>query len=236
MSDGDRDDPVYDTLRTLHRALVDPEPREQTLNRIAEAGARAVPGCDLLSVTTIDERGARTVGHWGDDPTPIDHAQYESDRGPCLASLRSAERIFIDDVREESRWPEFREAALDQDVVGSLSLPLVAADRILGSINMYSRSTLDPESRLADLFAEQAAIALYNATATATALDLADNLREALISRYIIGQAKGILMHQRRVSADEAFDLLRIASQRSNRKLRDLADEVTETGALPDET
>src|SRR5215207_9884948 len=144
MSDADRDDPVYDTLRTLHRALVDPEPREQTLNRIAEAGARAVPGCDLLSVTTIDERGARTVGHWGDDPTPIDRAQYESDRGPCLASLR-----------EESRWPEFREAALDQDVVGSLSLPLVAADRVLGSINMYSRSTLDPESRLADLFAEQ---------------------------------------------------------------------------------
>jgi GAF domain-containing protein len=235
MSDAGRDDPVSYALLDLHRALAERETTEQTLSRIAEIGARAVPGCDMLSVTATDGGGARTVAHWGDDPTPIDRAQYEADRGPCLDAMRAVARISIDDVATDTRWPEFRRAALEQGVAGSLSLPITAAGQTFGSINMYSRSTIDADSHVADLFAEQAAIALYNATITEHAIGLADDLRRALITRDLIGQAKGVLMHQRRVGAGEAFDLLRIASQRSNRKLRDIALDVAETGALPDD-
>lgn len=44
----------------------------------------------------------------------------------------------------------------------------------------------------------------------------------------------GILMTRYRVTRDQAFDLLRITSQRSNRKLRDIAAEVGDTGILAD--
>ncbi|MDI1290532.1 MAG: response regulator, partial [bacterium] len=67
-------------------------------------------------------------------------------------------------------------------------------------------------------------------------LDEADNraanLQRALGSNRVIGTALGILMANERISADEAFVRLREASQTSNRKLRDVADDVVFTGAL----
>jgi AmiR/NasT family two-component response regulator len=48
-------------------------------------------------------------------------------------------------------------------------------------------------------------------------------LRRALDSRDVIGQAKGILMHRRGISAEQAFDLLRRSSQDLNVKLAELA-------------
>lgn len=59
------------------------------------------------------------------------------------------------------------------------------------------------------------------------------NLREALQSRELIGQAQGILMERERITADQAFDVLRRASQHLNRKLRDVAENVVTTGQSP---
>ncbi|MCU1451107.1 MAG: uncharacterized protein JWP02_3277 [Acidimicrobiales bacterium] len=63
--------------------------------------------------------------------------------------------------------------------------------------------------------------------------DKIDGLEEALLSRDVIGQAKGILMERLRLTPDQAFEHLRLASQHSNRKLRDLAAHVAETGQWP---
>jgi AmiR/NasT family two-component response regulator len=62
----------------------------------------------------------------------------------------------------------------------------------------------------------------------------AEDLQRALTSNRLIGTALGILMSSARITQDEAFARLRAASQTSNRKLRDVADEVVLTGALPD--
>jgi AmiR/NasT family two-component response regulator len=58
------------------------------------------------------------------------------------------------------------------------------------------------------------------------------NLERALASRDLIGQAKGILMHARRVTADEAFALLVRRSQETNTKLIEVAEAVVATGAV----
>ena len=71
--------------------------------------------------------------------------------------------------------------------------------------------------------AEIVAVAVANADAHAQLGDQARNMRVAMESRAVIEQAKGVLMAQRHVDADQAFELLREASQRSNRKLRDIA-------------
>lgn len=57
-------------------------------------------------------------------------------------------------------------------------------------------------------------------------MDEIANLEKALETRDIIGQAKGILMARQRIDADAAFDVLRLASQRTNKKLRDVASEL----------
>ncbi len=52
------------------------------------------------------------------------------------------------------------------------------------------------------------------------------HLRRALEHRDVIGQAKGILMATSRISDDQAFAMLRTASQRRNTKLHDIAASI----------
>ena len=60
-----------------------------------------------------------------------------------------------------------------------------------------------------------------------------EGLETALQHRDVIGQAKGILMERLHITADQAFEELRVASQRLNRKVRDLAVELADTGEWP---
>lgn len=110
-----------------------------------------------------------------------------------------------------------------------LSSPLTAAERRLGALNIYSRresSFSEAEKHLAMLFAHQAAVLLANALTLEGSVEHGEHLREALLSREIIGEAKGILMQQNTWTRDEAFDILRRVSQRENRKLRDVAESI----------
>ena len=115
-----------------------------------------------------------------------------------------------------------------------LSTPLAVGDRRLGSLNLYSRSVevFPPVAvAAAQVLAHQASVVLANAVAYATASVLNDQLREALASRDVIGQAKGILMARERCTPDEAFDILRRGSQRTNHKLRDVAQHLVDANA-----
>ena len=60
-----------------------------------------------------------------------------------------------------------------------------------------------------------------------------EHLRRALITRTVIGQAIGILMERRKVTADEAFEELKSASQATNVKVAQIAEDLTETGEWP---
>jgi AmiR/NasT family two-component response regulator len=61
-----------------------------------------------------------------------------------------------------------------------------------------------------------------------------ENLNAALGTRETIGEALGILMERERITADQAFDILRKASQHLNIKLRDVAQNLVDTGESPD--
>jgi GAF domain-containing protein len=129
-------------------------------------------------------------------------------------------------------YPEFAEAAQAHGVQSTLSLPLVAGDERLGALNLYARIpggfTSDDEALGVDL-AAAAAIVLANASAFWAASQLSEQLGQAMQSRAVIEQAKGILMARSpKITADEAFDVLRKASQRENLKVRDIAQRIVE--------
>jgi len=85
-----------------------------------------------------------------------------------------------------------------------------------------------------DIAADERDASIVSVPEGATVADLIKSLRAIRLStRDVIGQAKGILMERQRLSAGDAFDLLRRASQRLNRKLIDVAEHLTETGELP---
>jgi GAF domain-containing protein len=130
------------------------------------------------------------------------------------------------------RWPAFAAAANDVGMRSFLASPLIAADQAIGSLNLYSTSPDgfdELDDALVALFSAQASVALANARLYRSAQRLSDQLQEALDSRAVIEQAKGVLMAQHRVGPEEAFELLRDRSQRENRKLRDVAREVVQS-------
>jgi AmiR/NasT family two-component response regulator len=77
--------------------------------------------------------------------------------------------------------------------------------------------------------AEAVAVAVVNADMHARVVDQAHNMRLAMESRAVIEQAKGVLMAQRGIDDHQAFEMLRDASQRYNRKLRDIAAGIVES-------
>src|SRR5262249_24781743 len=84
------------------------------------------------------------------------------------------------------------------------------------------------------ILASHASTALDAAATRVRDSDASDRyLRAALDSRGVIGQAQGILMERERITAEQAFDVLRRASQDLNVKLRDVAQRLVDTGEDP---
>jgi len=117
-------------------------------------------------------------------------------------------------------------------VESSLSLPLRVADESLGAMNLYARvpdGFSDDDESIGVELAATASIVLANASAYWQAAQLGEQLSEAMRSRAVIEQAKGILMARSpELTADEAFGMLRHASQRENVKLRDIAQRIVD--------
>jgi GAF domain-containing protein len=225
--DGDGD-PLEASLHHLARLLFIGRSAETTLDAVAQLAQRTIPGCDAASVTVTEGGRPRTTVSTADVAVAIDRRQYAADQGPCLEAMRNQVVVRVDTYEGESRWPAFAPAVAEHGMHSSLSLPLAALDQPIGALNLYSETAgafVEAEP-IGLVFAAQAAITLANATAYHRATDLAHNLTLALEHRDVIGQAKGILMAQDKVSSEEAFDILRRASQRSNRKVHELAAEI----------
>jgi GAF domain-containing protein len=220
-------------LRRLSRVVMVDRTLEQVLTEITDIASEAIPGAESTSTTLIRADKPFTAAHSGEMSLAADELQYAHGYGPCIDAGRGGVVLRIDDVREESRWPDYMAHVQETGVRSSLSVPLPYQGTSVGALNVYSSKPAafaSPESLEAGLeVAETIAVAVVNADAHAQLSDQARNMRLAMDSRAVIEQAKGVLMAQRHVDADQAFEILREASQRYNRKLRDIALGIVES-------
>ena len=203
---------------------------QQLLDNVAQLAA-AVVWPAACGITLRRDRQPVTVASSGPLASLVDEDQYTAGEGPCLQSLRTGLVVTVTDMHAEGRWGTYRERAMDHGVRSSLSLPLVVDGESRGALNLYStepRAFGSAETERAQAFAGQTATALTLVTRQANQTQLTEQLRAALASRSVIDQAIGILMVQDRCGQPEAFARLRRASQRQNRKLRDIAADVVE--------
>ncbi len=219
----------WSVLEQLARALRVPEADLQgTLDAMARTAVETIGPAKYAGVNLYDHGAFVPQAVTGEPPQVLDVLQQETGTGPCIDASRDQMTIRVDDIATEARWPKYTERALALGVASMLCVPLCVAEHQLGSVSLYATDraafTLADEY-VARLFASQAALALAEA-------NRADQMRQALSSRDIIGQAKGILMERHRITADEAFRLLSKHSQQVNRKLADVARGLAETGTL----
>jgi GAF domain-containing protein len=230
--------PLTEAITAVNRFLVADQPLGETLQRVAELAVQAIKPAAAVAITLFDDSRRPKTALWTDDTAPrIDQVQYEQGSGPCVNAYKERRIIRVDDVRTvRDQWPAFSDRALQEGVLSTLSLPLLAATDTLGGFNLYARRPGAFSARHegdAELFATEAAVVLANASAYWAMSDLASGLRTAMESRAQIEQAKGILMASRHCSADEAFELLVQASQRNNEKLRDIAARIVTSQTTP---
>ena len=232
VNDGHAHDPdVLDptgVLAELGRRLQSPRSFEAAMNDVVGLACQRIEGCDAVSITLIDD-GPGTIASTSGFATELDERQDEAGWGPCLAAAEYGQTIGVDDVTEETAWPEFIRSAGSIGLGSSLSVPVPFQQHIGGALNFYATRphAFDRDSQqLAEAFAAHAALALAQAFNLTHATSQAATLQEAMRSRAVIEQAKGIYMAARQCTADEAFDILIHLSQTSHRKLRDVAAEV----------
>ncbi len=192
-----------------------------------------VPGAAGASITTLRDGGFVTVAATDERSRRADAIQFELGSGPCLDAILAAPMYRPRDLRTDERWPVYgRRVAEELGLMSMLSYRMfLPSTGTVAGLNLYAEG--------ADAFTDRDAmtgllLATHGAqAATVTFYDRhVQNLERALRSNRHIGMAMGVLMATHKVTEEQAFDLLSITSQNTNRKVFDLALEVVETGAL----
>jgi GAF domain-containing protein len=202
---------------------------DATLRSITGAAVATVPGAHDCGISYVLARSKVEPRAWTSDlPQDVDALQDRLHEGPCLDAVWHSTVVRVDDVGADARWPRFALEAAALGVGSMLCLQLFVDGDQLGAMNLYSRArdAFDHESEeIGLMLAGHAAVALAGA-------EHEQNLRAGMAHRDLIGQAKGILMERHKLTAAQAFAVLVRTSSVTNRKLNDIAEELTMTGQL----
>jgi GAF domain-containing protein len=221
---------LAEQMSELARSLQAEDDPQEVLAHLVRAAIELVPGTDEGSISVVTgRRDVQSHAPSSDLPQKVDALQSETKQGPCLDAVYEHQTVTVPDLASEQRWPKFSRKAAELGAASMLSFQLYVEGDNLGALNLYGRTphafTEDSE-QVGLLIASHAAIAFADATKLG-------HMRDALRSRDVIGQAKGILMERYGLTAQNAFIMLTQASSHTNIKLLDVAEHLATTGALP---
>ena len=228
-ADGPVTTEVAALLSQIGGVVLSVETVQTTVDLVTRLAAETLPDTFGAGVTLVHAGGRRTAAASDPAVAEADALQYAVDSGPCLTAWNEQTTVRVDDLSTETRWPDWTAAAAGLNLRSVLSVPLVAAGISVGAIKVYSRERHAYDARseeVLSLFAQQAAVLLTNMVTLADSRRLSAQLTDALGTRDLIGQAKGVLIARGARSEEAAFAMMVAASQRSNRKLHQVAREL----------
>jgi hypothetical protein len=210
---------------------------DEVLLRIAETAVSTVAGCQMASVT-ISEAGAyRTASTTDVSASAVDQAQYDAHEGPSLDAVETP--VVYAKSFPDNRWPTLAARPAEHGALSAASYRLAAGSLTTGgtggSLNTYGAQPAafsDEAQQIGLILAAHASMAAKAIRERDALEDVAQQLHQALLTRDVIGQAKGILMERLKLTPEQAFDALRQASNQLNEKLHAVALHIAETGEL----
>jgi GAF domain-containing protein len=155
----------------------------------------------------------------------VDRLQEKHNAGPCVEAAINELVVRTEDFETETRWPQYSREVCELGVRSSISFKLYTGDRTAGALNVFSRrpNSFDADSEvIGSILAAHAAAAILASRES-------QQLQAALLSRDLIGQAKGMLMERFQVDAVGAFEMLRKLSQQMNVRLSEIARRIVDT-------
>jgi transcriptional regulator with GAF, ATPase, and Fis domain len=188
---------------------------------------------DAAGLMLADQRGTlHATAASAENARLLELFELQADAGPCVDCYRTGQPVVNADLRaNHARWPRFAEAAEATGYVSVHALPLRLRTTTIGALNLFCANPgplVDEDVRTGQALADVATIGILAQRGLHQAGLLTTQLQNALTSRVIIEQAKGVLSERRKITVDEAFTLLRSHARSANRHLSDLAREVAE--------
>ena len=164
--------------------------------------------------------------------------ELQSREGPCQDCFRTGRAVVNHDLTgADPRWPRFAAVATGEGFRAADALPMRLRTHIIGALNLF-RSTPgalnDDDVTAAQALADIATIAIVQHRSALDAQLLNDQLTQALASRIVIEQAKGMIAERRRLSMEAAFASLRHHARGKNRRLADVAHDIVDGTMDPD--
>jgi len=226
MTSTDGDPAVEGSFNALAAALRAGTPGDDEYQSIAQWSVRLVPGCDHASVSVLRDGKFVTLGASDDVARQIDDLEREVGEGPCLDAILEERPQHDPDITDRATWPELAQRAIAETPVRSvLAFRLIHEGAKSGALNLFgdAPNSLDEES-----VAQGTIMSAFASVAISMASERrrATNLAIALDTNREIGKAVGLLMAEHNIGSQQAFEILRHASQVMNRKVRELAHEI----------
>jgi hypothetical protein len=222
--------------------LVEDDDVATTLGRFVSRVVRTVPECEEASITVLVGDQAEIVARYHQTTDPVAEParaplaqQMVMPEGPLYDTLTYGEPHRVSDLAADHRWPEFAATAINAGYRSALLLPLPAMNGSSAAFSLFSAKVDAFGSTSYDivlLFALHAGVTFDNLQLFNDSRSLIDQLRTALTTRTVIGQAQGVLMHRYAITSSVAFDVLKRASQDNNVKLRELSNDLVDAQNL----
>jgi len=224
------------TLSEFAATLVQGFAISDVLHDLAERVA-AVVAVDSVSVYLRDDGSLRFVTALDEPAAAVERVQEQEQVGPCVDAWRSGSVVTVADLRENpQRWPRYVLAARGAGILAVAGIPMYLGGQHIGVLNLHSRRQRDWSAEDLDaarVLADIAASYVINASRLDQQLRISEQLQEALQSRVVIEQAKGILAADRGITVDKAFEVLRQHARQRGATLRTVAEAIVHLGLRP---
>ncbi len=215
------DHPMLEASRRLSEALA-PGDLDKTLQGITAAAVEVLPDVAYASITVkYDDGRLQTVAPTDDCILELDAAQYEFREGPCYEAATDSVHVTSPHIAEDPRFPRYGPVAAAAGIPAQAGIWIFDTPNSNGALNLYSErpGAFEDLGILAQLFAHQSAMALAYARHVS-------ELKQALQTRQLIGQAVGVTMERFDLDDVRAFSFLTRLSQDNNIKLRVVAERL----------
>jgi GAF domain-containing protein len=215
----------HELAEVLYRADTYPEVYEQ----LCRSAVDLVPGCDHACITTLGGGLAPELQAATDDVAArVDRLEWETGEGPCVDAILTQRFEWDPDITRDPTWPKLAQRVIEETPVrGMIGFRIIAGERKVGALNLFSDEPGAFTEQAADAAAILAAFASVAVTAAGQKAE-ARSLREGLASNREIGKAVGLLMATHAVGDEQAYAMIREASNALNLRLSRLARDIVE--------
>jgi transcriptional regulator with GAF, ATPase, and Fis domain len=225
IAHADREEPG-EVLRGLAGLVYSGDDYTEMYEAICRAALHLVDGCDHASIMLRQHDHYTTAGASDDTARMLDRIEVEVGEGPCVDAVEEEAAQLDADLSGSSAWPRLRKRFLaETSVRGMAGFRLLVDNRKVGALNLFSNR---PGALTGDSVDQAAVLAAFASVAlmAATHKEQARTLRDGLDSNREIGKAIGLMMAFHKVGDEEAFDILRRASQDMNVKISEVAGQI----------